>query len=84
MPPSLVVVAWAALGSTAVAREFLGKGPRGMRGIKPGIPVAVLGAESDGEVRHKVVQDDFKIAKKSPWGLTAGGRRIEMNAHSKY
>lgn len=50
MPPSLVVVAWAALGSTKAARDFLAEGPRGLRGIKPGLPIAVVGGEKDGEV----------------------------------
>lgn len=49
MPPSLVVVAWAAFGSSKVAREFLADGARGLRGIKPGLPVVVVGGENDGE-----------------------------------
>lgn len=52
MPPSLVVVTWATLGTTKVAREFLGDGVRGMRGIKPGLPVAVVEGEGYGEVRR--------------------------------
>eukprot|EP00752_Nemacystus_decipiens_P003047 g2824.t1 len=50
MPPSLVVVAWAALASTKAARDFLGDGPRGLRGIQSGLPVIVVGGEDDGEV----------------------------------
>ncbi|CAN0056152.1 unnamed protein product, partial [Hapterophycus canaliculatus] len=49
MPPSLVVVAWAAFGSAKLAREFLGDGARGVRGVKTGLPVAVVGGEKDGE-----------------------------------
>lgn len=51
MPPSLLVVAWAALGSTKAARDFLADGPRGVRGTQPGLPVVVVGGEDDGEVR---------------------------------
>lgn len=51
MPPSLVVVAWAAFGSSKVARDFLADGARGLRGTKPGLPVAVVGGEKDGEAR---------------------------------
>ena len=54
MPPSIVVVAWTAFGTAKVAREFLGDGARGMRGLKPGLPVVVVGGESDGEVSQKV------------------------------
>lgn len=50
MPPSMVVVAWTAFGTAKIAREFLGNGDRGIRGIKPGLPVVVVGGESDGEV----------------------------------
>lgn len=53
MPPSIVVVAWTALGTAKAAREFLGGGARGMRGVRPGLPVVVFGGESDGEVRRK-------------------------------
>lgn len=53
MPPSLVVVAWAALGSTKAARDFLADGPRGVRGIQTGLPVIVVGGEDDGEVRSR-------------------------------
>ncbi|CAM9464005.1 unnamed protein product, partial [Ectocarpus sp. 12 AP-2014] len=49
MPPSLVLVAWAAFSSAKLARDFLGDGARGLRGIKPGLPVAVVGGENDGE-----------------------------------
>lgn len=51
MPPSLVVASWAALGTAKNAREFLGNGSHGIRGIKPGLPVAVVGGEGDGEVK---------------------------------
>lgn len=54
MPPSLVVVDWAALGSTKAARDFLADGPRGVRGIQPGLPVVVLGGENDGEVPSRM------------------------------
>ena len=53
MPPSLVVVTWTALGSTKAAREFLADGPRGVRRINPGLPVAVVGGENDGEVPRR-------------------------------
>ena len=54
----MVVVAWAAFGSAKVAREFLADGTRGVRGVKPGLPVVVVGGENDGEVR-KSVQHSF-------------------------
>lgn len=52
MPPSLVVVAWSAFGSVKVARDFLADGTRGVRGIKPGLPVVVVGGADDGEVKQ--------------------------------
>ena len=51
IPPSLVVVAWAALGTAKMAREFLGDGLGGIQSISPGLPVAVVGGENDGKVR---------------------------------
>lgn len=54
MPPSLVVVAWATLGSTTIARDFLSDGPRGVRGSQPGLPVTVVGGENDGEVPSRM------------------------------
>lgn len=57
MPPSIVVVAWTAFGSAKAAREFLGGGARGMRGVKPGLPVVVVGGENDGEVKKENLDD---------------------------
>lgn len=51
LPPSLVVVAWTTFGTVKNARDFLGDGVCGIRSIKPGLPVAVVGGKSDGEVR---------------------------------
>lgn len=54
MPPSLVVVAWASLRTPKVAREFLGNGVSGVRGIAPELPVVVVGGKDDGKVRPKL------------------------------
>jgi len=54
MPPSLVVVAWSAFGSAKMARDFLADGTRGVRGIKAGLPVVVVGGKDDGEVTQSV------------------------------
>lgn len=50
VPPSLVLVAWAKLGSIKHTREFFGELDR----IRPGMPVVVVGGHGDGEVNYTV------------------------------